>query len=64
MPNAHVPAADTGLPSARLAEAHDCLSLALDASERPGGYSQTEREFRSYVRAARRQIEKLIGEAA
>lgn len=49
-----------GLPSARLNEIHDCLTLALDASERSTGYSQPEREVRSYVRAALRQITKLM----
>ncbi|MFV0411373.1 MAG: hypothetical protein ACK5LJ_17250 [Paracoccus sp. (in: a-proteobacteria)] len=49
-----------GLPSARLNEIHDCLTLALDASERPTGYSQPEREARSYVRAALRQTAKLM----
>ena len=37
-----VPAAAIGLPSARLAEIHDCLTLALDATERLGGYTQPE----------------------
>lgn len=55
-----VPAATPSLPSARLFEIHDCLTLALDASERQTGYSQPEREARSYVRAARRQITKLM----
>lgn len=49
-----------GLPSARLCEIHDCLTLALDATERPSGYSQSEREARSYLRAALRRIGKLI----
>lgn len=59
MPNT-VPAATLGLPTARLFEIHDCLSLALDATERPTGYSQSEREARSYVRTALRQVNKLI----
>ncbi len=63
MPNP-VPAAAPGLPSARLFEIHDCLTLALDASERPTGYSQPEREARSYVRSALRHTAKLIGGAA
>lgn len=46
--------------SARLAEIHDFLTLALDASERPNGYSQPEREARSYVRSALRQTERLM----
>lgn len=41
MPNL-VPAAAPGLPAAALCEIHDCLTLALDATERPSGYSQAE----------------------
>lgn len=59
MPNP-VPAAVIGLPSDRLNEIHDCLALALDATERRSGYSQTEREARSYMRAALRQTCKLM----
>lgn len=59
MPNP-VPAAVPGLPSARLFEIHDCLTLALDATERPTGYSQSEREARSYVRSALRHVGKLM----
>lgn len=59
MPNP-VPAAVIGVPSARLAEIHDCLTLALDATERPGGYSQPEREARSYMRTALRRTESLL----
>lgn len=50
-----------GLPEAYLVEIRDCLVLALDASERPAGYSQAERECRSYTRAALRQVERLMG---
>lgn len=53
-----------GLPVARLNDIHDCLTLALDATERPHGYSQSEREARSYVRAALRHTARLIGGAA
>ncbi len=60
MPNP-VPAAAIGLPSARLSEIHDCLTLALDATERHSGYSQPEREARSYMRTALRQTERLMG---
>ncbi|MBY0135562.1 hypothetical protein E2977_15930 [Paracoccus yeei] len=49
-----------GLPTAHLNEIHDCLTLALDATERPTGYSQSEREARSHVRAALRRLGKLI----
>ena len=54
----------TGLPAATLHEIHDCLTLALDATERPFGYSQAEREARSYVRNALRRTVKLIEAAA
>lgn len=53
-----------GLPVETLAEIHDCLALALDASERSSGYGQNEREARSYVRAALRRTIKLMGVAA
>ena len=52
-----------GLPDASLLEIHDCLVLALDVTEHPYGYTQTEREPRSYVRAALRHTTKLIGGA-
>ncbi|MDK8871613.1 hypothetical protein [Paracoccus sp. SSJ] len=55
-----IPGDNPGLPSARLFEIHDCLTLALDATERPSGYSQSEREARSYVRAALRRVGKLM----
>lgn len=54
----------TALPVATLHEIHDCLTLALDASYRASGYNQSEREARSYVRAALRQIAKLTGARA
>lgn len=59
MPNS-VPAATPGLPSAHLLEIHDCLTLALDASARPSGYDQSEREARSYIRSALRHVGKLM----
>ena len=49
-----------GLPSATLAEIHDLLTLALDASERRAGYSRDEREARSYVRGALRRVQQLL----
>lgn len=49
-----------GLPSATLYEIHDYLVLALDASERPSGYSTAEREARSYVRAALRRVGRIM----
>ena len=60
MPNP-VPAAVPGLPSAVLAEIHDMLSLALDATESPSGYPQPLREARSYMRTALRRTERLMG---
>lgn len=50
-----------GLPGETLFEIHDMLTLALDASARPAGYSQAEREARSYVRSALRRTERLMG---
>lgn len=55
-----VSAAGIGLPPARLAEIHDCLTLALDVSERRAGYTQPEREARSYVRSALRRVSILM----
>lgn len=52
--------AGPGLPSARLHEIHDFLTLALDASERATGYSQSERESRSYVRSALRHVGRIM----
>ena len=63
MPNP-VPAVAPGLPAARLFEIHDCLTLALDATGRPTGYSQSEREARSYVRSALRHVGKMMEGAA
>lgn len=55
-----------GLPDEALAEIRDMLVLALDATERSQGYHQllALREARSYMRAARRLAERLIGGAA
>jgi hypothetical protein len=50
-----------GLPGETLFEIRDMLTLALDATEHPRGYSQGERESRSYVRSALRRTEKLMG---
>lgn len=62
MPRNRASAAAIGLPDNPLHEIHDLLLLALDASERPTGYTQDERETRSYVRAALRQARRLLGE--
>ncbi len=50
-----------GLPTASLAEIADMLTLALDVTERPAGYTRPEREARSYMRSALRRTEKLMG---
>ncbi|RJE83650.1 hypothetical protein D3P04_14655 [Paracoccus onubensis] len=53
-----------GLPNASLLELHDLLTLALDASERATGYTQAEREARSYTRAALRRVSRYMEGAA
>lgn len=53
-----------GLPRETLNEIPDCLTLALDVSEKPNGYTQQERGTRAYLRAARRYAASLIGGAA
>lgn len=58
-----LPTAGSGLPAALLHEIADCLTLALDATERRQGYSQPEREARSYIRAALRDTRDLIARA-
>lgn len=50
-------------PVARLHEIHDCLTLALDATERRDRYTRAEREARSLVRTALRDVRQMIGEA-
>lgn len=49
-----------GMSGKILSEIHDCLALALDATERATGYTQPEREARAYIRSALRQTCKLI----
>lgn len=49
-----------GLPVASLHEIQDMLTLALDATERQSGYSQAEREARSYVRSALRRVGRIM----
>ncbi|OWJ76984.1 hypothetical protein [Haematobacter genomosp. 1] len=63
MPNL-ISAAVPGLPSATLAEIHDLLTLALDATEKEFGYTDTEREARSYTRRARARITSLLAPRA
>ncbi len=62
MPRNRASAAATGMPLARLLELHDCLVLALNVSETRLGYSQAQREFRSYTRAALRHTRRLLGD--
>lgn len=52
----------TGVPPVRLLEVYDLLVLALDASEARCGYSQGQREARSYTRTALLLTRKLLGE--
>lgn len=52
--------AGTGLPAAMLDEIHDCLTLALDATEGPRRVWQAD-EARSYMRAALRKVQVLGG---
>ena len=49
-----------GLPAASLHEIYDNLVLALDASESARGYTQAQREARSYMRTALRRVGKLM----
>lgn len=62
MPKPGLTGRAVGLPIARLLELHDCLVLALDASASRVGYSQAQREFRSYTRAALRHTRRLLGD--
>lgn len=52
------------LPVTTLHEIRGHLVLAVDATERPTGYSQGEREARFYVRSALRRVERLTGGVA
>ncbi len=61
MPNTPDPAAATGLPTSILHDIHDCLLLALDATERTS-YTRAEREARSYMRSALKDTRRLMGE--
>lgn len=61
MPRNCVSAAATGVPAARLLEVYDLLVLALDASEMRSCHTQSEREARSYMRAALRHVRRLLG---
>jgi len=51
-----------GLPEETLHDIADCLKLAMDASTKVEGYTQSEREARSYTRAALRDVRRLLGE--
>lgn len=63
MPRNRASAAATGLPVAHLLALHDCLLVALSASETRFDYSQARRECRrSYTRAALRHTRRLLGD--
>jgi len=57
-------AADTGLPAERVNEIHDCLALALNATEGQRIARASLNEARAYMRAALRTTSSLIGEVA
>lgn len=62
MPRTRVSAAATGLPSETLHEIHDCLVLALDATEGDQPRRWQMPEARSYLRHALRDMRRLMGE--
>lgn len=62
MPRTRVSAAATGLPSAILNEIHDCLMLALDATEGQHPARWQLPEARGYLRHALRDTRRLLGE--
>lgn len=64
MPRNRVSAAATGLPSETLHEIHDCLVLALDATEGNHPNRWQMPEARSYLRHALRDMRRLLGEVA
>jgi hypothetical protein len=52
--------AGTGLPAAMLAEIHDLLTLALDATEGAAPQLWQMPQARGYVRHALRQVKRLL----
>ena len=64
MPRTRVSAAATGLPSETLHEIHDCLVLALDATEGDQSRHWQMPEARSYLRHALRDMRRIMGEVA
>ena len=64
MPRPRVSAAAKGLPSETLHDIHDCLVLALDATEGNHPKRWSMPEARSYLRSALRDTRRLLGEAA
>lgn len=64
MRRTRVPAAATGLPSETLHEIHDCLVLALDATEGDQPCRWQMPEARSYLRHALRDMRRIMGEVA
>ncbi|KFI33197.1 hypothetical protein CG51_16620 [Haematobacter missouriensis] len=55
-----IPGNGPGLPAAALHEIHDCLALALDATESRHPLPQPIREARSYMRTALRHTRNLM----
>lgn len=63
MPRTRASAAATGLPYEILHEIHDCLVLALDATEGNQPRRWQMPEARSHLRHALRDTRRLMGEA-
>lgn len=63
MPNP-VLAAAPGLPAETLLEIHDCLVLALDATDGNQPKRWQMPEARSYLRSALRDTRRLLGEVS
>lgn len=53
-----------GMPEETLAEIHDCLTLALDATESPTPLTQSQLEARWHITSARHSVERLMEVAA
>lgn len=64
MPRPRVSAAARGLPVATLFDIHDCLVLALDATEGDQPRRWQMPEARGLIRSALRDTRRLLGEAS
>lgn len=62
MPRNRVSAAARGLPAATLFDIHDCLVLALDATEGDQPRRWQMPEARGLIRSALRDTRRLMGE--